>query len=348
MKRIAFFATLIFAISCGACKKVGPETPPQEQIQEETGFVAKAWNGYFVEEMAAAYEYFLEHDKMPADVTVEGIKYGRGKMFAASYMLVQKIMNEPETWQDKEVEYNDSFSCPDNEKNNTIDVDELSMSDFMGVAKKAYEYAEKNKVLPNYVTLNANHKDPDGSEYSTKMVINAISVGFARIFHYYKENNKFPESVSTWHSDYLRSVTNAPKDDPVVVAKMKEITNGLTTDMEKAKALFIYSLDEWEWVNYSNTSRGAVGTIQQNGGNCCDLSHALVAMGRAAGIPTRYRHAQCLYIKSGNIIGHVMAEFYVDGVWYLCDPSSSGTTFGNHEAWSVMKTFNGRYNKLPF
>jgi transglutaminase-like putative cysteine protease len=129
---------------------------------------------------------------------------------------------------------------------------------------------------------------------------------------------------------------------------MQEIIAGKNTDFEKAEAIFYYSLDEWEWVNYSNTSRGAVKTIQQKGGNCCDLSHAVVAMARAAGLPARYRHAQCKYKKSGKVIGHVMAEIYVDGKWYLCDPSSSGTTFGNHEAWSVMSTFNGLYDELPF
>ena len=129
---------------------------------------------------------------------------------------------------------------------------------------------------------------------------------------------------------------------------MKKVIDGKTTDYEKAKALFEHSLNEWEWINYSNTGKGAVKTITDKEANCCDLSHALVAMSRAAGLKARYYHAQCKYIKSGKVIGHVMAEIYVDGKWYLCDPSSTGTTFGNHEAWSVMQTFNGRYNELPF
>lgn len=350
MKHIFLLISLVCSLTCMACQKdVPPTEEPPVQGEVETGFVAKAWNGYFVEEMAKAYEFFVENDRLPASVNVEGIEYGRGKMVAAGYMLIKKMLAEPDTWQDEEVEYNSTFSCPDNEKNNTLDVDEMSFDQFMEVAGKAYEYAEKNRTFPNYVTVNADYKDPaDGSAYSTMMVINAISVGFTRIFHHYVEHNEFPETVSTWHTDYLRSVTNAPKDDPVVVAMMEEITKGLTTDMDKAKALFQYSLDEWEWEDYYNTGKGAVRTIQEEGGNCCDLSHSLVAMGRAAGIPARYRHAQCRYIKSGKIIGHVMAEYYVDGTWYLMDPSSAGTTFGNHEAWSVMETFNGRYNQLPF
>ena len=117
-------------------------------------------------------------------------------------------------------------------------------------------------------------------------------------------------------------------------------------DYDRAKAIFEYARDEWEWLNYNNTSKGAVGTIQDKGGNCCDLTHAIVAMSRAAGIPARYRHAQCQY--ASGVIGHVIAEIYVDGVWYPADASNNENTFGNHEAWSHMATFNGRYNELPF
>lgn len=348
MKRLAFLFSLVCMLAICACTEANT-LDGKEPDKEDPGFVVKGWNGEFVAEMADAYKYFLENNKLPNDVTVEGIKYGRGKMVAASCKLLEKIVAEPETWQDEEVDFLENASTPDNEKNNTLDINEMDLETFLVVIDKSYKYAEEhNGLFPNYCTVDANHKDPDGSEYSTKMVINAIAVTLARIFDYYVTNNELPETFNVWHSDFLRSTVNCPIDDPVVVAKMEEILAGKKTDYEKAEAIFYYSLDEWEWVNYSNTSRGAVKTIQQNGGNCCDLSHAVVAMARAAGLPARYRHAQCKYKASGSVIGHVMAEIYVDGRWYLCDPSSSGTTFGNHEAWSVMDTFNGYYNALPF
>jgi hypothetical protein len=57
--------------------------------------------------------------------------------------------------------------------------------------------------------------------------------------------------------------------------------------------------------------------------------------------------------EGGRLILHFgavdqVAEVYVNGKWYLCDPSSNQDTFGNHEAWSHMDTFNGRYRELPF
>jgi transglutaminase-like putative cysteine protease len=68
-------------------------------------------------------------------------------------------------------------------------------------------------------------------------------------------------------------------------------------------------------------------------------------MCRAAGIPARYLHGQC-YFSSG-VIGHVIPEIYVDGKWWICDPSNNSATFGT-PTWKGMETFNGRYNELEF
>ena len=345
MKRFLLLS-VAFMLVFSACSKAN--NPVGEEPKEDAGFVVKGWNGEFVAKMAGAYEYFVENNKMPATINVEGLNYGRGAMMAAGSQLLKKIVAEPETWQDEDVDFLQNVSCPDNEKNNTLDLNEMTMEQFLVVVNNAYAYAEKNHVFPNYCTVDANHSDPDGSVYATQMVINAIYVTLARIFDHYVKNNELPQTFNVWHSDYLRSTANCPIDNELVVSTMQAITAGKKTDREKAEALFIHALDEWDWVDYMNTGRGAVKTIQNLGGNCCDLSHALVAMSRAAGIPARYRHAKCKYKKSGSLIGHVMAELYVDGKWYLCDPSSSGTTFGNHEAWSVMNPFHGYYNELPF
>ena len=58
----------------------------------------------------------------------------------------------------------------------------------------------------------------------------------ARIFHHYIEHGTFPETISTWHTDYLRSVNNCPIDDPVVVQAKNEAIAGKTTEYDKAKA----------------------------------------------------------------------------------------------------------------
>lgn len=316
--------------------------------QEYNSVLTKDQSGKFIQQMSKAYDYFCKNDRMPETIKVGGVRFTRGMMLSAGYGLVQKMQADPQTWMDCDIKYNDAYKCPDNERNNTLGIDELSLQDFMKFAGRAEVYAEKNGIYPNYCTVDPDHKDADGSVYPTQLIINAITVGFARIFHHYAENGVLPENVSTWHSCFLRSTDHSPKNSSLVKSTMRKITKGLTTDYDKAKALFEYARDAWEWENYMNTGKGAVKTIKDKGGNCCDLSHTLIAMSRAAGIPARYRHAQCKYIKSGKVIGHVMAELYVDGVWYLCDPSSNEDTFGNHEAWAYMDTFNGRYRELPF
>lgn len=334
VKHLLALAAFLFCSLCGA--------------KEYDSVLTKEQSVKFIGQMSKAYEYFCRNDRMPETIRVDGIDFNSGMMLSAGYGLVQKMIAEPQTWMEADIEFNASYACPDNERNNTLDIDELSLTDFMSLAGRAHVFAEKNKVFPNYCTVDADHVDADGSKYPTQMIINAISVGFARIFHHYKENGVLPEKVCTWHSGFLRSTANSPKEHALVKSTMKKVTRGLTTDYDKAKALFEYARDAWEWQNYSNTGKGAVRTIKDKGANCCDLSHTLIAMSRAAGIPARYRHAQCKYIKSGKVIGHVMAELYVDGVWYLCDPSSNEDTFGNHEAWAYMDTFNGRYRELPF
>lgn len=330
-------ACLVFVTASLFC---GAEQTDKVLVKDQTG--------KFIEQMSDAYEYFLKNDRMPEAIRVGGVSYDSGAMISAGYMLLKQMQAEPQSWQNKDVVYKAGAVCPDNERNNTLGLDEISFDDFMMLAGKACVYADKNEKFPNYCTLETEHKDQDGSVYPTQMVINAMLVGFARVFHYFEENASLPETVSTWHSDFLRSTKHSPKNHSLVKSTMRKVTKGLTSDYDKAKALFEYVRDAWEWENYSNTGKGAVKVIKDKGGNCCDLSHTLIAMSRAAGIPARYRHAQCKYVKSGKVIGHVMAELYVDGVWYLCDPSSNEDSFGNHEAWAYMDTFNGRYRELPF
>ena len=337
---IAVLSVLLF-ISCACDKNSGDSGKDDVDVE----FTATGWNGYFAEALAKAYDEFSETGDIPATVNVEGLKYNRGRYLAAGIQILRKIIAEPDTWQDEDVTYIIA-SGPDSYANNTFNDDVMTFDAFMDVLDIAYEYAGERNVFPNYCTTETEHKDPDGSVYSVKMTINTIYVMMTRVFAYFVENNSLPEEISTWDADYLHETLNCEVSDPLVVSAMETATEGLVSDYDRAKAIFEYARDEWEWLNYNNTSKGAVGTIQDKGGNCCDLTHAIVAMSRAVGIPARYRHAQCQY--ASGVIGHVIAEIYVDGVWYLADASNNENTFGNHEAWSHMATFNGRYNELPF
>ena len=212
--------------------------------------------------------------------------------------------------------------------------------------------------MPNYVTFPSADANAAGylpqltmvvTKHDNQMNLRACMVVLTRVFNFWvNKEGKWPESVSSWPASYLDAVRNCPKDDDLVKSTLAAALTGLAADAtprQKAEAIFKYTRDEWEWENYMNTKKGALGTIREKGGNCCDLTHATLAMCRAAGIPARYLHGQC-YFTSG-VIGHVIPEIYVDGKWWICDPSNNSATFGT-PTWKGMETFNGRYNELEF
>ncbi|MGZ7108545.1 MAG: transglutaminase-like domain-containing protein, partial [Methanobacterium sp.] len=53
---------------------------------------------------------------------------------------------------------------------------------------------------------------------------------------------------------------------------------------------------------YYDTRYGALGTLNNRAGNCCDQTHLVVALSRAAGLPARYVHGDCTF-ASGNRYG---------------------------------------------
>lgn len=349
-----------------ACGGVKPDVPDDQTPDEPAApeFSLDSYNGHFVEALAGAYDIFVEKDELPPSVNVEGILYGKGQYICAACLILQRIQDEPDTWQEGEVDVPVRMTWGSNEGNNTFEQSEISLEALTWASKKIYEYSAKNGATPNYcsfgkITCAGYGKDStytytydkpfkDGVAYIGNLISRDYGAALCRVFHYYKENHELPEKVSCLGSDFLRKTANCETDSPVVLEAMNAALKGLpanATNRQKAEAIFAYARDEWEWENYMNTSKGSVRTIQQKGGNCCDLTHATLAMCRAAGIPARYLHGQCYFLS--GVIGHVIPEIYVDGKWWICDPSNNNATFG-HPTWKGMETFNSRYKALPF
>ena len=368
------FALLLLASACliAACAcQPSPATPEEpDKPDQPTEFTATKYNGYFVEEIAKAYETFLETDMLPASVNVEGILYGKGQYMAAACLLLKRIQEDPEHWEDEEVDVPVSMSWGVSEANNTFEQDSISLEALTWATEKIMVYANEHHAMPNYCSFGAiscpgygkdstytyTYDKPfkDGVKYIGNIISRDYGAALCRVFHYYKHNLKFPDKVCTWGSDYLRKTNYCAIDDPVVIAARDAALAKLgsnATSRQKAEAIFAYARDEWEWEDYYNTSKGSVNTIKAKGGNCCDLTHATLAICRAAGIPARYLHGQC-YFKPNTpgverVIGHVIPEIWADGRWWVCDPSNNNSTWG-HPVWKGMEKFNGRYRELPF
>ncbi len=331
------------AFTAVACGKPGNDKPGEDDGSGP--FVSKSYNGDIIQAVAEAYKEFEETDEMGGYANVQGIKYMKSRYIGAVMQLIPKMVSDPDHWQDEDIEI-PVMSPGSDTKNNTFDPNVISFDDVVWAMNKMMEYADAHGgSFPNYVTFPTKYTEDDGTQHDNKLTFTNLCVIIGRVISEYVKECKFPDEVSSWQSDFLRKTTNCAVGDPVVKAAMDAALKGVAdTPRAKAEALFNYSRDEWEWEDYMNTKKGSVKTIEAKGGNCCDLSHALVAMCRTAGLPARYMHGQCQY---SSVIGHVFVEIWVDGKWYICDPSNNSNTFGKHN-WSHMVTFNGRYKTLPF
>ena len=363
MRKFLFFilaGSLLFG-ACACNKSEENNEEPEDVVKE---FTATKFNGFMVEGLAKAYDKFIETDEFPASVNVDGLNWSKGQYLASACLLLQKIQDDPEHWEDEEIDVPVRMSNNTTYANNTFEQDSISLEALTWAAAKAYTYAESHGAMPNYVsfgtitcpgrgqdsTFTYTYDNPfkDGVKYIGNLIWADYGAALLRVFHYYKHNSALPEKVCNWGSDYLRKTSNCAIDDPVVIAAKDAALSKLpenATQIQKVKALFEYARDEWEWEDYSNTSKGSVKTIKAKGGNCCDLTHATLAMCRAAGIPARYLHGQC-YFSSG-VIGHVIPEIWDGHRWWICDPSNNSATMGN-PTWKGMNKFNGRYKELPF
>jgi len=160
----------------------------------------------------------------------------------------------------------------------------------------------------------------------------------------------FPIAAATYSADlqqYLQSTTNCQSTDSRIIALAQSITVNATSTYEMAQFIFNWVRDEVEYSFYYNTKYGAVNTMLNRAGNCCDLSHLIVALCRAAGVPALYKHGTCNF--ASGTYGHVWAQVYVNGNWINADASNNANSFGIITNWDTSSyTLKGTYASLPF
>ncbi len=148
--------------------------------------------------------------------------------------------------------------------------------------------------------------------------------------------------------DYLQETDNCQVSDDEIVSLSQRLTANATSVYEKAVNIFTYVRDNTDYSFYYNTRYGAIGTLRYRTANCCDHTHLLVALSRAAGIPARYMHGNCVF-RSGNTYGHVWGQLYINGKWYDADATSFSNTLGSIKNWDTSSVFiKGVYAELPF
>lgn len=72
---------------------------------------------------------------------------------------------------------------------------------------------------------------------------------------------------------------------------------------------------------YSNTVKGASGTLKARAGNCCDQAQLCIAMARAVGIRAEFMYGTSCRFQDGSY-NHVWGRYHVNGGWFEMDTVS--------------------------
>lgn len=235
------------------------------------------------------------------------------------------------------------------------------------------EYITLAKNVYNYINLYGTA--PITAKSSRGLIrYESLIYSFSKILGYYNTNNRLPAYVSIQRGivktptintsssssnqtkvvipaaiqQYLDPTNNCQSNSTVIKSYASSITQGLTTQMDKAVAIFNWVRDNIGYSFYYNTKYGALGTLTSKTANCVDTSHLMIALMRAAGIPAEYEHVYAQF-TSGTWYGHVIALVYINGVWYKADGTSSRNQFGVVNNWNTTTaTVYGTYKELPF
>ncbi|MBE6509136.1 MAG: hypothetical protein E7Z77_06945 [Methanobrevibacter sp.] len=230
-----------------------------------------------------------------------------------------------------------------------------NLYDYLSVAKSVIKTIDSTGVMPNSAS----------SDLGT-VGYNALTYAFARVVAFYGTEDVMPNYVvikslsgdSSSATGTTNTITNlapylaATTNCQVTNAKIKELaaklTKGLTSDYDKAKAIYNYVRDYISYSFYYDTKHGAVGTLNAKSGNCVDQAHLSIALYRAAKLPARYVHGTCRF-SSGSTYGHVWAQVLVNNKWVVSDTTSSRNSFGNIVNWNTNSySLHGYYSSLSF
>lgn len=236
-----------------------------------------------------------------------------------------------------------------------------NLVDYISVAQAIIDYVNANGKAPESISSSVGTVTFDGLVYA-----------FARVVAFYGNNQQLPAYVAIKSIDsdssqfvinrvnvkateselanidkYLQATANCQVDDPTIVALAQKLTAGLSTPTQKASAILDYVIDNIAYAGYYDTTRGAKKTLTDKRGNCCDQTHLVIALFRAADLPARYVHGTCTF--SSGPIGHVWAQVLIGDTWVVADPVSSRNSLGVIKNWNINTfTFKSYYTSLPF
>lgn len=283
--------------------------------------------------------YIHENGKTPKTVRVGDVTVARhsfNRMMAATIIEIYNNTNQNILTM--------TVGDPDNPMGG-LHEDRLMKNEYIDAAQRTKDFIAANKKMPNYINTSLGQMSP----------YNFMDM-YSRALNFYASEDYLPNYIYTNSlagmtspvqptapsiPDELKTYLDATKNCQVNDTTIQSIANGL----DSAENTFYYVRDDFDYDLYYNTRRGALKTIRDKIGNCCDLSHALVALLRAKGIPAFYRHVLAQF-NSGTT-GHVYVKAYVNGNYVSLDASNNRNGYNNIVSWKLSKIYNN-YRELPF
>jgi len=246
----------------------------------------------------------------------------------------------------------------------------MAKATYVSLAKNVTTFITKNKRAPNFVNspLGAMQYQTIVSEFSKiveRNLPNSVTINVKSTDRINggsgSGNNGGSSTPSTSLNDkntfnatelarFLVATKNCQVNNSIIQSLAANITKGLTTDREKATAIFNWVQKNIDYQFYYNTRKGAVNTISAKGGNCVDMSHLSVALYRAAGLAARYVHGECTFTSSGSTYGHVWVQVLIGDTWTVSDTTSSRNSLGVVNNWNVntYKFKSGKVAEISF
>lgn len=135
---------------------------------------------------------------------------------------------------------------------------------------------------------------------------------------------------------FLAPAERIESDEPEIIAKAKEITEGISTDYKKAQAIFEYVNVNMSYdTSSAYANQGALGAFESMKGVCEEFTTLFIAFCRAVDIPSRGIEGYKVEVEYGSgdasgddvivnkkLANHVWAEIYLDGFgWVPVEPT---------------------------
>lgn len=156
---------------------------------------------------------------------------------------------------------------------------------------------------------------------------------------------------------YLKPTSFIDSDSKLIVQKVRELTQGIQNNKEKAKKLFYFVRDQIKYNAFYDRSPEnfhASRILVNSEGYCVQKAILLVALARAANIPARLRFAEIrnhlitadlLKIRKTDVFAYNgYADLFINGKWIKVAPTFNNNICYEYKLYTVE--FDGEHDAM--